>query len=175
MNNALACTFKEARLAARRGPDLEHNKNVGQVSTIMRLITSKDEDLSSCSRKKNENEIDNTSFKQIVINNHEIYANKGKIKGQLPLEHIFSFCKIFKKITKNLGFHLTFKTADLQDIIFTTLGDDIKMKVINLYIRSFLYLFQVLKHKPCLINLSRIIIQFRLILGIVTGKWLLVD
>ena len=29
-----------------------------------------------------------------------------------------------KKITKDLGFHLTFKTADLQDIINTTLADD---------------------------------------------------
>ena len=30
---------------------------------------------------------------------------------KLPLEHIFSFCETFKKIDKNLGFHITFKLA----------------------------------------------------------------
>ena len=58
----------------------------------------------------------------MLINNHEA-ANKGKIGGQILLEHIFGFCKTFKKITKNLGFHLTFRTANLQDIIYTTIAD----------------------------------------------------
>ena len=52
----------------------------------------------------------------MLINNHDFVGqedNKGKIKGQLPLEHIFGFCKTFKKVTKNLGFHITFRTADL--------------------------------------------------------------
>ena len=31
-----------------------------------------------------------------------------------------------------MGFHLTFKTADLQDIIYTTYGDGIKITFINL-------------------------------------------
>ena len=44
-NNALAYCFKEARLSTTGGSDLEHNKYVGQVSTIMRLLTSKDSDL----------------------------------------------------------------------------------------------------------------------------------
>ena len=85
---------------------------------MMRLLTSKDGDLSTCFDKidETEAEIDNTSLKHILINNHTIQANKGKIIRQLPLEHIFGFCKTFKKITKNLGFHLIFKTADLQDI-----------------------------------------------------------
>ena len=49
----------------------------------------------------------------MLINNHK-EDNRGKIKGQLPLEHIFGFCKSFKKVTKNLGFHLKMKTIDLQ-------------------------------------------------------------
>ena len=57
----------------------------------------------------------------MLITNHEA-ANRGKIKGQLPLEHIFGFCKTFKKVTKNLAFRITFKTANLQDIIYTTIA-----------------------------------------------------
>ena len=68
-----------------------------------------------------------------MINNHDL-ANKGKIKGQLALEHIFGFCKSFKKITKNLGFHVTFRTADLQDIIFTSICDNINVIINSLYL-----------------------------------------
>ena len=42
---------------------------------------------------------------------------KCKIREQSSLEHIFGFCDTSKKITKQLGFHLTIKTADLQDIV----------------------------------------------------------
>ena len=42
---ALAYTFKEARLATTGGSDLEHIKDVGQVSTILTLITNSDGDL----------------------------------------------------------------------------------------------------------------------------------
>ena len=31
----------------------------------------------------------------MFINNQTTQVNKGKIEGQLPLEHIFGFCKIF--------------------------------------------------------------------------------
>ena len=48
----------------------------------------------------------------MLINNHND-ANKGKIKEYLYLEDIFGFCKTFKKVPKNLGFHITFKTSDL--------------------------------------------------------------
>ena len=69
----------------------------------------------------------------MLINNH-VLANKGKIKGQLPLENIFGFCKSFKKITKNLGFHIKFRTADLQDIIFTSITDNINVTINSLYL-----------------------------------------
>ena len=52
----------------------------------------------------------------MLIDNH-IDDNRGKIKGYLYLEDIVGFCKTFKKLTKKLGFHITFKTNDLQDII----------------------------------------------------------
>ena len=60
-------------------------------------------------------------------------ANKGKIKGHLALEGIFEFCRTFKKITKNLGSHLKFKMNDLQDIIFTTITNDINVTINSLY------------------------------------------
>ena len=76
----------------------------------------------------------NTSLKHMLINNHTEAANRGKVKGQLLLEDIFGFCKTFKKITKNLGFHITIKTNDLQNIIFTTLANDINVTINSLYL-----------------------------------------
>ena len=54
INNALVYCFKEARMSTTRGSDLEQNKYVGQFSTIMRLLTSKDSDFSSCFDKSGE-------------------------------------------------------------------------------------------------------------------------
>ena len=73
----------------------------------------------------------------MLIDNHNVAGqevNKGKIKGQLALENIFGICKSFKKNTKNLGFRITFRTADLQDIIFTSIGDNINVKINSLYL-----------------------------------------
>ena len=115
--------------------DIDDIKYVGQVSTIMRLLTSKDGDLSSYFDKNGESVIDDKNpLKQILINNHAVEANKGRIKGHLALEHIFGFCKTFKKITKNVGFHLKFKMNDLQDIIFTTIANDINVIINSLYL-----------------------------------------
>ena len=130
MNNVFAFCFKEATLSTTGGSDIGHSKNVGQVSTIMRVLRSKDGDLLSYFDRTDESEaeIENISLHHHLINDHNLAAaNKGKIKGYLPLEQTFGFCKTFKKITKQLGFQLTLKTADLQDIIYTTLGDDIKV------------------------------------------------
>ena len=78
-----------------------------------------------------ENGSNNTSLKQMLNNNHT-EANTGKITGYLPLEHVFGFCKTFNKITKNVGFHLTLKTNDLQDILFRTIVGDINVTVNSL-------------------------------------------
>ena len=97
MKNAFAYCFEEARLTTTGGSDIEHNKYVGQVSTIMRALTSWDGDLKSHFDKINvsQAEMETSSLKQIIINNHDVAANKRKIKGHLPLEHIFDFCTIF--------------------------------------------------------------------------------
>ena len=140
-NNAFAYCFKEARLGITSGSDLEHNKYVGQVSTIMRVLFSKDGDLLSQFDNINEGngnaDFNSTSLKKMLIDNHDIVGqevNKGKIRGQLALENIFGFCKSFKKITKNLGFHIIFRTADLQDIIYTSIADNINVTINSLYL-----------------------------------------
>ena len=100
--------------------EIEEVKFLGQVSTIIRAVTSKDGDLLSHFDNIDETEDGNknTSLKEMPINNHT-KANRGKIKGHLPLEQTFDFCETFNKITKNLGFRFTFRTNDLQDILFT--------------------------------------------------------
>ena len=135
INNAFAFCFSHATLSTTGGMDIEDIKYVGQVSTIMRLLTSKDADLSSYFDKNGESVIDNNNpLKQILINNHTVDANKGRVKGHLALENIFGFCKTFRKITKNLGFHLRFKMNNLQDIVFTTLANDITVTINSLYL-----------------------------------------
>ena len=135
INNAFGYCFTQATLSTTEGMDLEDIKYVGQVSTIVRLITSKDVDLSSYFDKNLESVVNNDNpLKRILINNHSVDANKGKSKGHLPLEHIFGFCRTFKKTTKNLGFHLIFKMNDLQDIVFTTIANDINVTLTNLYL-----------------------------------------
>ena len=115
--NAFAFCFKEGTISPTGGVQIELVKFLGQVSNIMGALTSKDGDL--LSHFDNTDEIEdgskNTSLKQMLINNHT-EAERGKIKGHLPLEHMFGFCKTFKKIIKNLGFHLTFRSNDLQEI-----------------------------------------------------------
>ena len=78
-------------------------------------------------------QIRDTPHQKMLINNHTD-ANKGKIEEYLYLEDIFGFCKTFKKVTKNLGFHLTFKTNDLQNIIYSSMGEDINVTINNLYL-----------------------------------------
>ena len=144
-NNGFAYVFQEARLSTST-TDLEHNKYCGQISTIMRAVSSRDGDLISQFDNINEetgadedatsDNIRSTSLNKMLITNHED-VNRGKLKGQLQLEHIFGFCKTFKKVTKNLGFRITFKTANLQDIIYTTIAAATQ---INVTINS-LYLF----------------------------------
>ena len=101
----------------------------------MRALTSKDRALLSHFDKIDESEagIENISLHHHLINNHDLPANKGKLKGVLLIEHIFGFFKTFKKDTKQLGFYLTLKTTDLQDIIYTSLGDYNKVKFYKLF------------------------------------------
>ena len=146
VKNGFAFCFKEARLSTTIGGDIESNKFYGQVSTIMRVISNKDDDLLSQFGNINENDIPllerltdlppqirDTPHQKMLIDKHTD-PNKGKIKGYLNLEDIFGFCKTFKKVTKNLGFHLMLKTANLQDIIDTYMTDDISVTINILYL-----------------------------------------
>ena len=146
VNNIHAFCFKEARLGTTIVSDLEINKFCGQVSTIMRAISKKDGDFLSHFDINNENDIPileqlanlpvqirDTPQQKMLRNNHTD-ANKGKFKGYLYLEGIIGFCKTFKKVIKNLGFHLTFKTNDLQNIIYSSMADDINVTIYNLYL-----------------------------------------
>ena len=111
VNNGFAFCFNEATIATTGGIEIEHVKFLGQVSNGIRPLTNKDGDLLSYFDNINDRD-ENTSMNKISINdrltNSQIVEiNRGKIKGQLPLEHIFGFCETLTKITKNLGFQLT--------------------------------------------------------------------
>ena len=126
VENAFAYTIHDARISSSTGVEIEQNKYVGPISTIMRLVTQKDGDLSTYFDIIDEKEdaILNSSLKKILINNHSD-DNKSLIRGYLPLEYIFGFCKSFKKITKELGFELDIRTSNSkQDSLYTTLGDN---------------------------------------------------
>ena len=99
VNNVLAYIFKEGRLSTSAGKEIEHNKHLGPVSTIMRLLTQKDGDLSSYFDKIDEREdgITNSSLKHLLFDSQTNDDNKGKIRANLHLEHIFGFCKTSKK------------------------------------------------------------------------------
>ena len=146
MDNGFAFRFKEARLGTTIGCDNEQKKNCRQVSTFLRVTSNKCGDLSSQFDKINEKDIPflerlfdlpphirDTPQQKMLINNHTD-ANKGKIKRYLYPEEIFGFCKGFKNVTKNLGFRLLFKTDDSQDILYTSVEDDIKVTIISLYL-----------------------------------------
>ena len=145
VNNGFAFCFKEAHLIISITSDNEHIKFCGQVSTIMKVISIKDGDLLSHFDNNNENDIPfldrladlppqirDSLHQKLLLNNH-FDTNKSKLKGYLNLVDIFGFCKSFKKITKNLVFHLMFKTNDLQDNIYTSMTDDSNVTINNLY------------------------------------------
>ena len=140
VNNAFAYIFQEARISTSSGTEIEHNKNLGNVSTIMRLLTQKDGDLSSYFDKidETEAEINNTTLKKMLVNSHTDDNNKGKIRANLPLEYIFGFCKTFKKITKGLGFELQLKTSnEKKNILYTNNAfgvNDVNVTINSIYL-----------------------------------------
>ena len=138
VNNGFAYVSQEGRLSLSAGTEIEHNKNLGNVSTIMRLLTQKDGDLSSYFDKIDETEagIAGSTLKHMLIDSHTNDDNRGKIRANLPLEHIFGFCRTFKKITKGLGFELQLKTSnEKQNIFYTTLGgNDVNITINSIYL-----------------------------------------
>ena len=63
--------------------------------------------------------IQTSTLKQMLTANHFVDAEEGVTTGQIPLEHIFYFCKTLN-IINGPAFHKTFKIASLQDVIYTT-------------------------------------------------------
>ena len=57
LNNGFAFCFKEARLGTTIGSDIEHKKFFGQVSTIMKVLSYKDDDLLSQFGNINQNDV----------------------------------------------------------------------------------------------------------------------
>ena len=80
VNNAFAHCFKEGAIQTTGGMELENIKFLGQVSTIMRALTSKDGDLMSHFDNIDEiqAESNNTSIKKMLNNNHTERANQRK-------------------------------------------------------------------------------------------------
>ena len=124
VNNAIAYTIDDARISSSNGVETEQNKYVGPISTIMRIVTQKDGDLSTDFDIIDESEdgIKNSSLKHILINNNT-EAKRDLIRGHLPLEYIVGFCRSFKKIKKSLVFELDLGTSNRkQDIFLHKLG-----------------------------------------------------
>ena len=80
--NAFAQIVEEAGLCTTGGTEIEGNKFIGRVSTIMRVL-SKDGDVTTFFDKSNENDFNNKSLKEILIDNHTKQANKRKLSGQM--------------------------------------------------------------------------------------------
>ena len=102
VNNVFDYTIHDARISTTAGVEIEQNKYVGPVSTIMRLVRQKDGDLSTYFDTIDESEggINNSSLKKLLINNLT-EANRGLIRGHLPLEDIIGFAQSFKKEQKD--------------------------------------------------------------------------
>ena len=102
----------------------------------MRAVTSKTGDHLTHFDKIDESQAKNnkTSLKNLLDNNHDIAASRGKNKAHAPLELFYGFCRTVTRTTKQLEFHLSFKTADLQDTIHTILGDVIKVNFDKIFL-----------------------------------------
>ena len=102
VNNAFAYCFKKVRSATTGSSDIELNKYVGQVSTILRALTNMDGDLTSyfAKIKKSEAETSSTLLKQLLNINHDIAANNGK-KDNHHWNIFLDFVKHFENLPNN--------------------------------------------------------------------------
>ena len=89
INNPYAYCFEEASFATTGGMEIEHVKFLGQISSVMTSITSKDGVLFKDGDANAS--IKNTTLKEMLIDKHTVAAKKSKIKGQLPFEQKFGF------------------------------------------------------------------------------------
>ena len=78
VKNPSAHLFEGATIATTGGSEIEVSKPVGPVSTITRISTREDGDLSSYYDKFNEDKINDTTLKETLIDNHTTQANKKR-------------------------------------------------------------------------------------------------
>ena len=92
VNNALAFTIHDARNSTSSGGELQQNKFCRSFSTIVRLLTQREGDISTYFDIIDESEggSNTSSLKQLLLNNHT-EANRGIVKGNLPLEYFLDF------------------------------------------------------------------------------------
>ena len=92
VKNAFAFCFSEAVIATTGGMKIEYVNFLGQVSTIMRVLTSKDGDLSSYFDSIDDTDaktsMNKNSLNDRLINSHSVAVDRGKIKCQLPLKRV---------------------------------------------------------------------------------------
>ena len=132
VNNGYAFCFKEDRLTTTIVNDIECNIFCGQVSTIMKVISNKDEDLLTQFDNFNENDIPILSrFADLPT---QLRSTPHPNKRMFLFRRYFWILQNFQGGNYNLGFHLMFKTANLQDVIYTSMDDDINVSNISLYL-----------------------------------------
>ena len=78
MSKAFAHKFKEAYLYTTREVERGSDELVGLFYTIMFLQTSKDGELSTYIDKNSDNDNNDTSLREILIDNHTTQANTAK-------------------------------------------------------------------------------------------------
>ena len=100
VNNDIAHVFKEATIMTTGGSENEVSKHVGPVFTFTRVLTSKGAHFSSSCNKSNEHGFNDTTSKEILIDNQTIQYNKEKIFDQLALAHVSGFPNRFLKVEK---------------------------------------------------------------------------
>ena len=102
----------------------------------------------------------------MIIDSHTNEDNKGETRANLPLEHIFGFCKNFRKITIGLGFELKPKTANEKQNIFTQpLVVMFLMWLLTVYIFIYQVLSHLLSNKNFLMYQLGKVLHYLLILG----------
>ena len=116
VKNAFPDVFLDGRICTSIGVEIEHNKYVGPVWTIMRLLTHKDGDLptyfDAIVEKRGADA--NTLLKPKLFGNHANDYNKVK-KRHLPLECIFEIWNRSKiKRKKNIRVRITIKNFNIK-------------------------------------------------------------
>ena len=91
-------TIHDARISKSANTEVEQNKFVGPVSSILKVVTRRVGDLSTYFDKFDEIELGckSPSLKQLLINNQK-QGRRSVIRGQLLLKLFFKICKSFEK------------------------------------------------------------------------------